>query len=260
MRTVGPLTWGVAVCCLALSARGANLDLALKLDKAQEAFQQATSPEEYLRAAGLFQEILDAGAVNGAILYDQGNAYFRGGQVGRAIAAYRQAQRFRPRDPYLAANLEQALERAGQAEPTPSTLDQILFWRDWLGYREVLVAMLVMATVTFLFAAAAVLCPERGSLAWFCRRAALVPGVLTLLLAGASAHDWYRFEGTSHGVVTAAEVVARKGSGETYQPAFNKPVGEGTEFQVVDRRGEWLLIQLPSGPEGWIPSADAVTF
>lgn len=258
MRAVG--CWTVAACFLALSARGADLDLARKLDRAQETFQQAASPEDYLRAAGLFQEILDAGAVSGAILYDQGNAYLRAGQVGRAIAAYRQAQRFRPRDPYLAANLEQALERAGQAEPSPSIWDQILFWRNWLGYREVFVAMVTMATVTFLFAAAAVLWPERGGLVWFCRRAALVPGALTVLLVAVAAYDWYRFAGTSHGVVTAAEVVARKGSGETYQPAFTKPLGEGTEFQVVDRRGDWLLIQLPSGPEGWIPSADAVTF
>ena len=51
--------------------------------------------------------------------YNLGNAYFRAGEYGRAIAAYRKAKPYRPRDPYLEANLRQALSVAPGRLPEP---------------------------------------------------------------------------------------------------------------------------------------------
>ena len=83
--------------------------LAQTFQAAQQAFDKAQTPDDFLRAASLYQEILDAGLVSGAVLYNQGNAFLRGGHRGRAIACYRQAQRYRPRDPWLDHNLRCAL-------------------------------------------------------------------------------------------------------------------------------------------------------
>ena len=55
-----------------------------------------------------------------AVLYNQGNAWMRAGATGRALAAYRQAQRYRPRDPYLAANLQNALAASGRNAAAPN--------------------------------------------------------------------------------------------------------------------------------------------
>ena len=75
-----------------------------------------------------------------------------------------------------------------------------------------------------------------------------------------AAYDWYRFDYVVRGVITQADVVARKGNAESYEPALNEKLSEGTEFRLLERRGDWLLIRLPGGQEGWIDQRAAVTY
>ncbi len=67
--------------------------MAQKFQAAQAAFDRAAKPEDFLKVAAMYQEMIDDGAVSGAVFYNQGNAWMRARQPGRAIAAYRQAQR-----------------------------------------------------------------------------------------------------------------------------------------------------------------------
>ena len=53
----------------------------------------------------------------------------------------------------------------------------------------------------------------------------------------------------------ADEVIVRKGNSTSYEPQFNQPLYEGVEFTLIERRGDWLRIELPDGNSGWI-SAD----
>ncbi len=59
---------------------------------------------------------------------NRGNAWFKAGQVGRAIASYRQAQLLAPRDAALRANLQLARTRARGGSVYHADR-----WRDWLG-------------------------------------------------------------------------------------------------------------------------------
>ena len=52
-----------------------------------------------------------AGAASPAVYFNLGNAFFKQGQIGRAIAAYHSAQTVDPRDPDVRANLGFARER-----------------------------------------------------------------------------------------------------------------------------------------------------
>ena len=79
---------------------------------ALEVFDAAKTPADYRESADLLESLLADGFRNGAVYYNLGNAYFRAGEYGRAIAAYRKAKPYRPRDPYLEANLRQALSVA----------------------------------------------------------------------------------------------------------------------------------------------------
>ena len=74
------------------------------------------------------------------------------------------------------------------------------------------------------------------------------------------AWDWQRFEQTSKGVVIAAETITRKGASENYEPGFTKPLDDGTEFVVVDRRGDWLQIRIGESEASWIPERSAFTY
>ncbi len=232
-----------------------DLEDARRFQEAQAVFESAQSPEDYLRAAAIYDQILASGVVSGAVLYNQGNAYMRAGETGRAIAAYRQAKRYRPRDPYLEANLRGALGLSPSQRPERSLAELLLFWQDWISYRAKFQLLGLAALATFCAALAARLLMRRWA-----RVLALVFLLMTGVAAISAGYDWFRFERIQHGVVVEPEVVARKGNGTSYQPAFTEPLGEGAEFMVVERRGRWLLVRLAGNQEGWVPDTSVVTY
>ena len=113
-----------------------DMESSQKFQQAEAAFADASSSDEFARVAGLYQEILDRGVVSGTVLFNQGNALLRSGQRGRAIAAYRQAQRFRPRGSYLIANLDSALGTSDSQASDASVMDYFLFWQSDLQNKK----------------------------------------------------------------------------------------------------------------------------
>ena len=253
--TVARLTL-VAALSLAFAGCGPSVDPAMyaKFQAAQDRFEQANNSSQFLQAAATYQEILDAGVVSGAVLYNQGNAFMRAGERGRAIACYRQAKRHRPRDPYLDANLRYALgeKNSGRAKPI---IEYILFWSEWISYHGKFQASLVCAMVTFCVSVASLFVKPQ-----LLRRIAAVVLCATIAFVISAGYDWYRFSHLKHGVVVADEVVARKGDSESYQPAFTKPLDEGTEFQVLDQRNGWTHMRLEGSQDGWVPSKDVTVY
>jgi tetratricopeptide (TPR) repeat protein len=234
---------------------GRNLDfeLAQKFQASQQTFDNAKSPEDYAKAASLDQEMLDRWGPSGAVFYNQGNSWMQAGQPGRAVAAYRQAQRYSPRIPFLDANLATALGDS-QAAKRP-ILETILFWQNWLSYAEKFYLAAAVAGVVFVLSIVLLFISSR----WL-RRARWISLAFLVVFAFSAGYDWYRFDAVQHGVIIRSEAIARKGNAESYEPAFNKPLHEATEFQLVERRGDWLLVHLPDGNEGWIEDRDAVVY
>lgn len=235
-------------------AKRADLEALRTFQAAQDAFDSAGSPEDFLRAAGLYQEILDRGVVSGAVLYNQGNAFMRAGRRGRAVAAYREAMRYRPRDPKLQANLSSALGGQNPSRRRPM-IETLLFWQDWLSYPEKFYLVAAAAGTTFALGVLWLFVWPR-----LFARLAISGAAVTLLLAFSAGYDWYRFDHTVSGVIVEKEVIARKGNAASYEPAFTKALTEGTEFRLVERRGDWLLVRLQGTQEGWVPEEAGVLY
>ena len=249
-----------ALCLIAGSAllsgcgRALDYESARIFQYAEKTFATAKMPDDFLKAAALHQELLDRGLVSGAVLYNQGNAFMRAGQRGRAIAAYRQAERYLGRDSLLEANLLYALGNQPAVRRRP-LLEHVLFWQDWVSYPKKFPLAAVGVGLTFSLAIASL----------FVRRPLLTRLTLTgllisFLLIFSVAYDWYRYEGKFHGVVVKNEIIMRKGNTETYEPVLTAPLEEGTEFVLVERRNEWLLIRLVGNQEGWVPERSAVIY
>ena len=125
--------------------------------RALETFDAAKTPADYRQSAALLESLLADGFRNGALYRNLGNAYFRAGEYGRAIAAYRKAKPYRPRDQYLQANLQQAILAAPGhlPEPPPPLWTHVLFWSEWLSFPEKAYSAFAAYVVASLLSAAA---------------------------------------------------------------------------------------------------------
>jgi hypothetical protein len=252
--TQGHLALFGGLLLLAGCGRPLDLDSARVFQEAEKTFAQAKSPEDYLKAAAMDQEILDRGYVSGAVLYNRGNALMRAGQRGRAVAAYRQARRYMGPDPFLEANLAYAL---GNQPPVRhrSLVEHLLFWQDWISYPAKFQLASCGVGITLALAVAALFLRRR-----LLRRAVVAGLAVSLVLIFSAAYDWHRYQWNVHGVIVQKETIVRKGNGESYEPALTTALEEGTEFDLVERRGDWILIRLAGDQEGWLPERAAVLY
>ena len=213
------------------------------------------------QSALLFESILNDGYENGAVLYNLGNAHKRAGKVGEAIAAYRRAQKYRPRDPYLDANLKVALSEAAGALDAPSApwWHRVLFWHTKLSQNERLWVGAAVWVLAFLMALIRLWVGPHAQrapgLKWAIH-GALAMGILLAISAGLGYRDDVL---TKRGVVLD-EVHARKGNGENYENAFDLPMKEGAEFTVVEARAGWFHVRFAGVGEGWLPEKDVAVY
>jgi tetratricopeptide (TPR) repeat protein len=258
----------ISIALLAAPARCARLgdaEIGAHLAEAEQAFRRgmeldASDPDSaracYVQAILHFERIVnDGGMRNGPLFYDIGNAYFRAGDIGRAILNYKRASLYMANDQNLQQNLEYARNRRAdrievkQREQVYRTLFFIHYdipSRMRLGIFAASFAALWIAAAIRLFTRA-------GVLKIIIAVGAVVSAVfLASLLADAVARAR-----APEGVITANEVTGRMGDADTYQPSFKEPLHAGTEFRLIERRAGWWQVELDNGERTWIPGGTA---
>lgn len=242
----------------------------------EEAFAEANrwyEAGEYGRAIDLYRSLLERGVKSPEVFYNLGNAYFKNGQLGKAIVNLRRAQILSPRDDDVRYNLTflRSLTRDKQlmAERNPLasallgasaalSLNETLWLVFWIYVLlVVLLLMLVFWDTGFVgrvIRALYLLHPLRfGGL-----RARTVHwihvGVCGLLLVLASVSLASKVYARNHrvkAVVLGAEVEVVSGPGTDYTVEFL--LHEGTEVLLREDRGDWAQVELPGGLSGWVP-------
>jgi tetratricopeptide (TPR) repeat protein len=218
--------------------------------KALELFDQAESPDDYRASALVLESIVADGVRSGAVYYNLGNAWFRAGEFGRAILNYRKARPYRPRDPYLAANLQQALASAPGRLPDPPVpwWSHVLFWTDWFSAQTKvrLAGLSLSLSATLLILAIALQ-----------RRSLITAMTVTLVLGVAfSAECLLNDPVQTHRAVIISETTARKGTGKDYEPAFDQPLRDGAEFTVLNETKDWVFGHFEGVGDGWVRKED----
>jgi tetratricopeptide (TPR) repeat protein len=216
--------------------------------RALELFDAAKSADAYREAASLWESLLADGYQSGAVYYNLGNAYFRAGEYGKAIAAYRKAKPYRPRDPYLDANLREALAVAPGRLPEPPSpwWRHVLFWNGWLSFPEEVYAAFAASTAAALVASLALLL--RRPRGYWLSAVMIVIAAILALDAGLA----YADIGSARHAVVTQETIARKGIGKDYEPAFDQPLKDGAEFTVLSDNGEWVFGHFEGIGDGWL--------
>lgn len=201
---------------------------------------------KFAAAAGAYEKILQSGAVSPALWFNYGNAEFKSGQLGRALAAYRRAELLAPRDDEVRANLD--FVRKQVAGPVWSESR----WQEWLGTLTLNEWAWFAAGafwLTFSLLAARQIRP-----AWRPRLRGLTFAVVLLLIlsgAGLGATAVIHYSEPTV-VVVAAEATARSGPFAEAQDVFK--VHDGAELAVSGRRDHWLQVSDGAGRIGWLPA------
>ncbi|MEE9294911.1 MAG: tetratricopeptide repeat protein [Phycisphaerae bacterium] len=249
------------------SGAAARRHLLVLLSEALESFDRGsallnTAPDDALaafrEARDKFQVVVDAGIENGRLYYNLGNAHLRLGEIGKSIADYRRAARLTPDDEQLKANLRfaRSLRRDQIAVSGKRALLQTVFlWHYSLPLRTRLAAAVAVYGLFWLLLAVRVLAPRvrLGYVTLLCL-------VLWVGLGTSAAVDLPSQGALTEGVLTANDVVVRKGNGEGYDPQFKQPLHEGVEFKIVERRGGWIHIELDDGNRGWVRQHEVEVF
>jgi tetratricopeptide (TPR) repeat protein len=233
-------------------------------DQANEAFRQANAmagdPQAeklYEKAILSYERIINEGRIeNAKLFYNLANAYLLKEDIGKAILNYRRAERLDSADANIRKNLEFA--RTHRIDKiTPKTQERVLETLFFWHYDFTLRTRFILAC---LFFATACICAT--VMIWLGRSplpkvAAATSAVLMLCFAASVAVELRHTAETVCGVITAQDVVARQGDGQSYPDSFKDPLHAGMEFDLLERRPGWLQIKLSDDSEGWIPDTAA---
>ena len=204
---------------------------------------------KFTEAAAAYEKLAQPHEASAALYFNLGNAYFKSGQMGRAIAAYRQAEQVTPRDPDVRANLQFA---RNQVQGPTQAFSR---WQRFLG-------TLTLNEWTVLASAAIWLCFLLLSLVQW--RPALKPALRNYILAVglgagmscaclASTASEHRSVRTA--IVIARDAVVHNGPLDESPNAFT--AHDGAELRVLDQKDDWL--QVSAGPRiGWLHKAQVL--
>ncbi len=224
--------------------------LASDWDEAEVLFEQAlaATPGEpateslFTQSALKFESAATGRKRPGASWFNAGNAWFKAGEIGRAISGYRQARIYRPFDENIKNSLDAARALSVDVVEDKRGLQLDLIPVRWLS------AGLIIAVWVFV----ALLLVHRRfktTLSLTCVILILVEViVIAAITAIASSHS------ESEGVVIAGSLYGRKGPAYNYEQAFNESLHDGLEFRILDERDEWLQVQLADERQCWIPA------
>ncbi|MBN1594625.1 tetratricopeptide repeat protein [candidate division FCPU426 bacterium] len=219
---------------------------------AQEA-RQAYDQGEYDNAIKKYQELENQGLESAELYYNLGNAEFKSGRLGRAIAYYRWALHRAPADDDIRYNLEYSRSRVQRPEEQAGAREKLL--HRWLGrFRgQSLAKAGLLAYMLFCALLAGLIWMHGQSVFW--RWSAGVMGAVFLLLAVWACIRIVTERQVRWGVVVSKQAEARNGPGEENQVGFTVP--EGREVRMLGQEDGWRAVGLsPEGYKGWIKAAD----
>jgi hypothetical protein len=218
----------------------------------------------FIESADGWRRAVNSGIKNGYLWANLGNAEFRAGRLGPAVAAYLEADRLMPGDATVGSNL--ALAR----NQVPARFDSegivvlydtvsdgwhvlgfdVRWWIagiGWVGFWSILAVRFSSRGIRSGES-------EGSNLAW--RGGLAILGAVAIIFGTTIALDAAEDAWRTPGVLVEDSVI-RTGNGETFAEVFSEPVPAGVEFDLIESRPGWHHINFADGREGWVRSDHA---
>jgi tetratricopeptide (TPR) repeat protein len=199
---------------------------------------------KFAEAAAIYENILQTGGQSPSLLFNYGNAEFKAGHLGKAIAAYHRAELLAPRDAELRANLAFVRNQVQGATLRESR------WQNWVGSLTLNEGAVLTAVFFWAMFALFALRQIKPALAPKLRSATRLAVTLTIFSGAVLALQAANHFNASVAVVTGAEATARSGPFDEAQSAFT--ARDGVELRVLDRHDDWVQVADGAGKIGWL--------
>lgn len=229
---------------------------ALKAKADPAALNRAVNQADSMATSGNFQGAIDKyewvlsqGMGHAPLLFQLGVSYFRLGELGKSLFYFKLAQKLRPRDHRIAANVAYVAAKTGDAITDTRLLKGYTLPMDDQEWQLTLTVTFVLI-VAMLFGMARLGWPKLGLSA------------VILLLAVAAAVLWNnRAEADRFGIIVAQSAKVSSGPHPFDVTLFK--LREGTEVTTgkehTNSHGRWWHITLTDGKSGWIADKNLLT-
>ena len=200
-----------------------------------------------------YEAIIAAGVRNSDIYYNLGNAYFKQGDLGRAILNYRRAQRLAPSDADIAANLAvaraQTIDRL-EVPPEGVLVDVFEIAEGWLTLNQAAILALVLWFLSCIYAGGAIFWPR---LRHFLGGVLVIQAIFLVIGLASMANRIYKEQQFPAAVIVAQEVDVTSGPGDSKQYLVEFNLHAGAEVSLLEHRPGWRRVTLPGDLQGWVP-------
>jgi tetratricopeptide (TPR) repeat protein len=226
-------------------------------DSLWNAANEAYAQENWNAAIKDYQAIADASVESAALWCNMGSAWYKSGNLGKAIVCYERALKLDPSYEDARYNLELLNSiKLDRIESVPELI--IATWTKKIGRLLDSNAWAVCFLVFLAVALAMTLLFVLGS-SVTSRRVGFFTGIVFVLFAFASLSFsiWQKnayMKADVAIVVKPVSSVKSAPSGDSAKDFF--VLHEGTKVKIVDSVGGWYNIELTDGRQGWLPSSD----
>lgn len=209
---------------------------------------QAYKNHQYQQAADGYIHLIENGYENGPVYFNLGNAYFRLGDLGRAVLSYERARLLIPRDGDLAFNLSHARNQTQDTSSDP----QMSSFSDFLGLGslnryEVFFGFVLLNALFF-----TLLCIRLYKKTEWTYYLSIFLAIVIGIGGCAWALKWVAWAGDNRAVVLSEEVVVQSGPDSRDTVLFK--LHAGTVVRVERTENDWTLLQLSKDKRGWAES------
>jgi tetratricopeptide (TPR) repeat protein len=209
-------------------------------DAANKLYEQG----KYSEAAAAYQKLIQSGSASAAVYYNLGNSFFKHGELGRAISAFRHAQQLSPRDPDVRANLQFARNQRQGPSAIPGR------WQGPLAKLSLNEWTVMTSSALWLIFLLLALGQWRPALKPAISGYLLTLGIITGLLCACLGLSAYQNLYQTNAIVIVRDASVHNGPFDESPNAFT--VHDGAELTILDRKDQWLQVSAGSRRLGWI--------
>lgn len=210
----------------------------------------------YNGAVRAYEAVSENGYESSRLYYNLGNAYFKAGNLGRAVLNYYKAQRLAPYDRDIEYNLAVA---NGYVKDKIDVMPEFPLTK-WMNAWRATLDSNAWAVLSLLFLALTLGCAllffisERGKwrkTGFFAGVACVVLCVISLVFAGLEKKE---MTNASDAVILSQSVSVKSAPEQNGSDLFI--IHEGTKVDVLASYGDWYEIMIADGNKGWLPVSD----